>query len=107
MNSVRALESQKQLEAIKTQAEPIILYFSTPQCGVCHAVLPKLVDALMDKPIEVIEIDASLHPEVAGQHQVFVAPTVLIYYEGSEVLRESRFIDISKITRLLDLIQAS
>lgn len=107
MNSVRALESPKQLEAIKTLSEPIILYFSTPQCAVCHAVLPKLVDALKGNPIEVIEIDASVHPEVAGQHQVFVAPTVLVYYEGSEVLRESRFVDISKITRILDLIQAS
>jgi thiol-disulfide isomerase/thioredoxin len=107
MITVRALKSQEQLDAIKAQVEPVILYFSTPQCGVCHAVLPKLVDALKDKPIEVIEIDALVHPEVAGQHHVFVAPTVLIYYEGREVLRESRFVDIRKITRLLDLIQAN
>lgn len=107
MNTVRALESTAQLETIKSQPDPIILYFSTPQCGVCHAVLPKLVDALKDYPTEVVEIDASVYPEVAGQHQIFVAPTVLLYYQGSEVLRESRFIDINKVTRLLSLIQAS
>lgn len=107
MSLVRALQSQAQLDLIKTKPDPIILYFSTPQCGVCHAVLPKLISALNDKSIEVIEIDASAFPEIAGQHQVFVAPTVLVYYQGIEVLRESRFVDISKITRILDLIQAS
>ena len=107
MNTVRALESTAQLDTIKSQPDPVILYFSTPQCGVCHAMLPKLIDALEDKPTEVIEIDASAYPEVAGQHQVFVAPTVLIYYQGSEILRESRFIDISKIARILSLIKAN
>lgn len=107
MNPVRALESSAQLEKIKSTPDPVILYFSTPQCGVCHAVLPKLVDALRNNTIEVIEIDASVYPEIAGQHQVFVAPTVLMYYQGSEVLRESRFIDISKITRILSLIKAN
>lgn len=83
---------------------PVILYFSTPQCSVCHAVLPQLMDLVEKDPIDVLKIDASELPEPAAQHLVFTAPTILVYAEGKEVLRESRFIDFGRIRRLLDLL---
>jgi thioredoxin-like negative regulator of GroEL len=106
MKLVKPLSSADQLELLKSNPEPLILYFSTPNCSVCHAMLPKLLSALENSPYEVIGIDAATFPEIAGQVRIFVAPTVLIFYEGREVLRESRFIDIPKITRLLQIIQA-
>lgn len=107
MKTVTPLNSASELERLLADPHPILLYFSTPQCSVCHAMLPKLLSALEDYRTPVIEIDASLYPEIAGQQRIFVAPTVLVFYEGKEILRESRFIDIDKIQRLLDLIASS
>jgi thiol-disulfide isomerase/thioredoxin len=83
----------------------VLLYFSTPNCGVCHAMLPKVSEALKDEDLEMIEIDVSLHPDIAGQHQVFVSPTILAWGEGKELLRESRFIDVDRILRLLEFMK--
>lgn len=41
--------------------------------------------------------------EVSGQFLVFSVPTILIMHEGREILRESRFIDFNKISRILQL----
>lgn len=107
MKHVIPLKSESEFQSILVDPNPILLYFSTPNCSVCHAMLPKLLSALQDKPTPIIEIDASVYPKIAGQQRIFVAPTVLVFYEGKEILRESRFIDIDKIQRLLDLIQSS
>jgi len=38
-----------------------------------------------------------------GQHLVFTVPTILVFSQGREILRESRFIDFEKIKRLFDI----
>jgi len=107
MKHVIPLSSVSELQTYITDPNPILLYFSTPNCSVCHAMLPKLLSAFEKYPNPIIEIDASVYPQIAGQQRIFVAPTVLVFYEGKEILRESRFIDIDKIQRYLDLIQSS
>jgi thioredoxin-like negative regulator of GroEL len=107
MKQAKMLNSVSQLETLKASLDPLLLYFSTPSCMVCEIMLPKVLEALQDYPYDLIDIDAAEYPEIAGQHRIFAAPTVLVFYEGKEVLRESRFIDIDKITHLLDLIKAS
>jgi len=105
MKQAQLLGSASEYEALIAGHDPIILYFFTPDCGVCHAMLPKLLEALDQDPIDVIEIDAARFPAIAGQQRIFVAPTVLVTVEGKEILRESRFIDIPKISRLLSLMR--
>ncbi|MGB7595117.1 MAG: thioredoxin family protein, partial [Erysipelotrichaceae bacterium] len=63
---------------------------------------PKLQRALNDYEIEVVKIDAIENAEIAGQHLVFTVPTLLLWAEGKEMLRESRYVDLSKVTRMLD-----
>jgi len=38
-----------------------------------------------------------------GQHLVFTVPTIIVFSNEKEILRESRFIDFSKIERLFSL----
>lgn len=107
MKQILQLNSPSDFQTAILAPIPTIFFFSTSQCGVCHAMLPKLASALESYPNPIIDVDASRFPDIAGQHRIFVAPTVLVFYEGKEILRESRFIDIDKILRLLDLIQSS
>lgn len=98
-------ESAQKIEDLLMKDKVVILYFTTPNCTVCHAFLPKLRDALASYEIDLVKVDAFQYPELAGQHRVFTVPTVIVWAENKEMLRESRFIDLSKITRLIDLMQ--
>ena len=102
---LRKLKQGETLDQFISNQKPVLFYFSTLNCGVCHAMLLKVSEALKDEDLEMIEIDVSLHPELAGQHQVFVSPTIIVWGEGKELLRESRFIDVDRISRLLDLMK--
>lgn len=92
------------IQATQPDQEPVVLYFTTTTCSVCKSVFPRLEALMQAYPQKLFKIDAEQFPELAGQNRVFTVPTILIYADGKEVLRESRFIDFAKIQRMLDLI---
>lgn len=79
--------------------DAVMLYFSAPSCNVCHALKPKLVEAITAEfPIFVIEsIDISETPEIASHFSVFAIPTVLIFFQGREFLRKSRHMSVGEV----------
>lgn len=99
------IQSKEQYEELISKQNPVMLYFSSENCNVCHAVLPKVLELVEEYPVEVAQIKVDKLPEIAGQSLVFTVPTILIMYEGREVLRESRFIDFAKLERTLSLLQ--
>ena len=79
--------------------DAVMLYFSAPTCNVCHALKPKLTEAIMDNfPSFVIEsIDISETPEIASYFSVFAIPTLLIFFQGREFLRKSRHMSVGEV----------
>ncbi|WP_042332212.1 thioredoxin family protein [Desulfosporosinus orientis] len=96
------IQTYDHLEQLMAEEKQVILYFSSRDCNVCHAVFPKLMNLINDYSIKVIKIDINDHVEIAGQLLVFTVPTILMMYDGREVLRESRFIDFQKVERMLN-----
>ncbi|WP_026450330.1 thioredoxin family protein [Aequorivita capsosiphonis] len=86
-------------------SEPAVaVYFSAHNCGVCHALRPK-VEALFSKEFPAakfihIEIDKS--PGVSGEYGVFSAPTLLVFFEGKEFLRKVRLMGIQELHDIIE-----
>lgn len=79
----------------------VMLYFSAPTCNVCHALKPKLLEAISEnfEKFEIVSVDVSLEQEVAAHFSVFAIPTVLIFLDGREFLRKSRHMSIDEVIR--------
>lgn len=79
--------------------DSVMLYFSAPTCNVCHALKPKLTEAIIGEfQTFVIEsIDISETPEIASHFSVFAIPTVLIFFQGREFLRKSRHMSVGEV----------
>lgn len=79
----------------------VMLYFSAPTCNVCHALKPKLLEAIDAnfEEFEIVSIDVSAEQEVAAHFSVFAIPTVLIFLDGREFLRKSRHMSIDEVIR--------
>ena len=86
------------------KSELVVVIAKTKHCSVCKPLTDKLKYFMEDYPnipayqlyLEDIEI-------FQGQHLVFTVPTVIVFSESKEILRESRFIDFEKIDRLFKL----
>ncbi|MEA3331245.1 MAG: thioredoxin family protein, partial [Campylobacterota bacterium] len=79
----------------------VMVYFSAPTCGVCHALKPKLLEAIDRNfgEFEVISIDTSTCQEIAAHFSVFAIPTVLMFLDGKEFLRKSRHMSVDEVIR--------
>ena len=103
-SNVIILENESQYHQMMEKQETFLMYFTTPDCGVCKVLYPKLLNEIEAFSYPLLKIDASTFTELSGQYLVFAVPTVLIIHQQKEVLRESRYIDFNKINRLLNLL---
>lgn len=81
-----------------------LIYFSADQCSVCHAVWPRIKKLAEDYDIPLRKIQTEQEIEFSAQNLVFTVPTVLLFFEGREVQRESRFIDFDSLERQLSIM---
>jgi thioredoxin-like negative regulator of GroEL len=78
----------------------------THTCSVCQNIVPYIKERVpaFDQ-LNLIEIYMDDFDELKGKFMVFTVPTVMLYHEGKEILRESRFINTDKINRLIEMMQ--
>jgi len=79
----------------------VMVYFSAPTCNVCHALKPKLMQALESnfKEFIVESVDISVEEDIAPHFGVFAIPTVLVFLDGKEFLRKSRHMSVDEVVR--------
>lgn len=97
------LADLERLRALAGTADGVCIYFSTPACGVCQALKPKLTELLAASfpALQWVEVDCTRQPLVAGQFQVFAVPTLVVFIAGSEVLRRARGIHPGELRQSL------
>lgn len=93
------MQTLEQINQTLQTNDAVMLYFSAPGCNVCHALKPKLTEAVVEAfPTFVIEsIDISQNPEIASAFTVFAIPTVLVFFQGKEFLRKSRNMSVGEM----------
>ena len=107
------LESEEAVRSGIAHEQALLVYFTTPDCNVCRVLRAKLADILdRDFPrLKPFVVDCARHPEVAAAFTVFAVPTILVFFERREWLRESRYLSLqdfkSALARPYELIFGS
>ena len=105
MNTVKELNDIIDLINSKNM---LLIYFSGKNCGVCKAVKPKVIELLKKFPnIVGVEVDVENSNDISAQFNIFTNPSLLIFIEGRETIRELRYLSIleleKKISRFYDM----
>ena len=95
----------------KVDSQPAILvYFKNDNCAPCLVLRPKVKELLNETfpSIEMIVVDTVEQPEFAGEFHVFANPTLLVFFDGKEYIRKSKYVAIpelkDEISRLYDMM---
>ena len=102
---MRIIGSIEELNNLLQRETILLTYFGNKSCSVCHATKPK-VEALLKEFPGVLSCycPADRIPQLAGQHLVFAVPAVILFFQGKEVFRSARFIDLDRmVDRLKEL----
>lgn len=93
------MQTLEDIENVIREELAVMVYFSAPTCNVCHALKPKLVEALESNfdQMKIVSVDVSETPEISSHYTVFAIPTVLIFLDGREFLRKSRHMSVAEV----------
>lgn len=75
------------------------LYFTTPDCGVCRVLRPKLAGMLAERfpAVGLGLVDCAACPALAAEMGVFTVPTLIVFTEARESLRRSRAFGLDEL----------
>ena len=103
------ISAQELRNRVQTEAA-MLIYFKNDNCAPCIVLRPKvkeLIDVSFPN-IEMIVIDSIEQPEFAGEFQVYANPTLLVFFDGKEYIRKSKFVAIpqlkAEISRLYEMM---
>lgn len=85
-------------------AKAQLKYFSHDRCNVCKVLLPKIKELIEAKyPLLKLEyINIEENPQVAAEHQVFTAPTTLVFFDDKEYYRFARNLSIQQLDEAIE-----
>lgn len=105
MREIEELTSLDMVENFIHKHNLSFLYISRPNCSVCHALLPQVLELMDQFPsIQLGHINADTVEEIAGRYSIFTVPVLLLFVEGKEYLREARMVHIDPFTKKINKI---
>lgn len=102
---MKIIEKYSDVEKIINQ-DLVMVIAKTHTCTTCqsiHQILEKNLknfDNIEKYNIFVDDIDL-----FRGEHLIFSVPTIIIFSQGKELLRESRYFNYEKIDRLIEMFE--
>jgi thioredoxin-like negative regulator of GroEL len=96
---ITTIRSIEEFEKFVAGNRAMLAYFSTNECNVCKVLKPK-VEVLFEREFpkfRLCYVEINHLPELAAQNRIFIAPTIVIYFEGKEFVRKSRNFGISEL----------
>ena len=95
------IQSMEEFNRLILEEPALLGYFSTDACNVCKVLKPKLAELIQEEfpKVKLAYVKSDVLPDVAGQHRVFAAPSILIFFDGRETIRKSRNIGIDELRR--------
>ncbi|MDX2414705.1 MAG: thioredoxin family protein [Bacteroidales bacterium] len=92
------------LKDITSGKKGVVAYFYNTSCSSCEVLRPK-IRAMVNKSfpkIEFEEINAQEYPGITAEAAVYASPTIIVYFEGKESIRESRYISVQQLEEKIE-----
>jgi len=82
----------------------LLLWFSGPNCGVCHALWPR-IEALLEAEFPRVarqRVDIAVSPDIAAEFGVFSIPVAIFFFDGRETSRFVRNFSPAQVREALE-----
>lgn len=87
------------LQSLLKKEMAVLIYFYNDDCPPCLSLRPKVEEMVnSDLPrMKIIWVNSKSTPEIPANFGVFANPTILIYFEGREFKRYSKYVSVIEL----------
>lgn len=78
----------------------VVLYFSKMTCNVGEALEPKVNQLIKNgfPKMKYYFVDMDLNTEITSTYNVFIEPTILVFFDAKETIRKSRVFSVEELS---------
>lgn len=89
-----------ELQAAIESSSGILVYFYNDSCAPCLALRPKVQEMMDDnfKEMNLLFINSAQFPELSANYNVYSSPTIIVFFEGKENFRVSKFVSVQELS---------
>jgi thioredoxin 1 len=101
---LKTLSDQQEIEKVIRNKKAVMLYFYIDDCQPCLILRPKvrmLVDSNFPE-LNLVYIDSKTNPQIAAGYGVFANPALLLFFEGREFKRYSKYVSLMELEKEID-----
>jgi thiol-disulfide isomerase/thioredoxin len=92
------VKTQQEIEQTLQGNDMVLVYFSGNHCSVCKVLKPRVNELLNKFPnIKRLEVEVENSIEISAQYNIFTVPSLLLFIEGKEVIREQRHMSLLEL----------
>lgn len=100
-NVMKEISIYSELREYIDKEEYMMVYFTSPTCGVCEADLPYIEKMIDKNEFPAFRVRIEKVPEASAQLNVFTGPAVLLFYKGREYHRQAGVIYFREVERYI------
>ncbi|MCF8303002.1 MAG: thioredoxin family protein [Bacteroidales bacterium] len=89
----------KEIKQIIDSKPAVMLYFYNDHCAPCISLRPKVKEMIREdfEKMHLLFINSENHPEITSHYGVYAYPTLVIFFDGREFKRESKYVSIAQL----------
>jgi len=98
------LETMEQMEAAVNNEAVLILYFYNDHCAPCISLRPKVIQMVEEgfPKMKLVFVNSEKFPALPAKYNVFANPTIILFFDGREFRRESKYISIPQLAEEIE-----
>ena len=84
--------------------QALLIYFYNDNCAPCLSLRPKVLELVKEKfpKLKMVLSNSHTQPEVSAYYSAFNNPTLILFFEGNEYKRESKYISIPQLEQTIE-----
>lgn len=91
------------VERLLNEKAAVLLYFYSDNCAPCLSLRPKVVELVCNRfpELKLVFVNSAEHPEIPAKYGAFSMPTLILFFEGKEYNRKSKYMAIPQLAETI------
>ncbi|MCB2219817.1 MAG: thioredoxin family protein [Bacteroidetes bacterium] len=101
---MESIQTKEQVQQVIHDEIGVLLYFYNDDCAPCISLRPKVESLLANRfpKMKLIWVNSKTTPDIPASHHVFANPTILIFFDGKEFKRFSKYVSVDELEEAIE-----
>ena len=101
------MEEIKELTSLQLEVQKelgVVVYFYNDDCAPCISLRPKVEQLVNDEfpKMKMLWVNSKDQPTIPINYSVFANPTILLFFDGKETKRFSKYVSVGELENAID-----